>query len=605
MNFITFRRNIKREIMKGLSSILLVAVMLIAGCESEKQVNINLRYDQNESLTYEEVIDAYTQLDNAYSEARLTEIGMTDIGKPLHLFMISGDGDFDPASIRRKGRCIVFINNGIHPGEPEGIDASIQYAWDLLSGKSDNRKYLEKVVIAIIPVYNIGGALDRSEYYRMNQNGPVEKGRRRNARNMDLNRDFSKQETKNARSFASAFTYLDPEVFLDTHTTNGSDHQYTITLIPTLHSKLAGNMGPWFRDVMLPSLYKGMETNSEYGMIPYVSTFNFGDIKNGIVAYNDHPYYSTGYTSLFNCYSFMTENLVYKYFPDRVRSVIDFITELVAFTSDNAETIRSLKEEADAEVISAEKFVVEWNLDTSVSEPLLFKGYEYIRGEPVQGRRSRGYYDHEQPWEEIIPFYNKYDPGLTITKPWAYIIPQAWEDIADKLVHNGVRLYRLKEDIVLEVENYYIDSFRPSQRGTQGHRVNSDVKVHAVSQDMQYYKGDIVVMANQASNRFIVEMLEPHAPNSYFAWNYFDVIIESHDFYSVWGFESHLYELLEEDEGLSSRLDEKKAADPSFAADTEAQLRWIYEQTPFSEIEKWDKLYPVARLNSETDLPLK
>lgn len=591
--------------MKRVIFLLLVIISLISGCSDNKEVNIELKYDQNISLEYDEVISAYQQLADAYSVASLTIVGKTDIGKPLHLFMISKDGDFDPASIRKKGRTIVFINNGIHPGEPEGIDASMQFSWDLLSGKNDLEKYLDNTVIAIIPVYNIGGALDRSKYYRMNQDGPIYKGRRRNAKNIDLNRDFAKQETSNAQSFAKIFTYLNPDVFLDTHTTNGSDHQYTLTLIATLHSKLEGEMGSYFKDTMLPALYKGMEENSEYGMIPYVATMGFGDIKNGIVSYNDHPYYSTGYTSLFNCYSFMTENLVYKYFPDRVRSVVDFLTQLVKFTSENNVEIRRTKDEADELVKNKELFHLAWKLDTDFREKLYFRGYEYVRDNngPNRGRRS-GHYDHQQPWEDTIPYYTKYDPLLSVRKPYAYIVPQAWDEIIQKFSNNGIESYRLSKDISIEVECYYIDQVKASSRATQGHKINTGVEVHSIIQNMQYYKGDYVVMVNQHANKYIVEMLEPHAPNSFFAWNYFDPILESHDFYSIWGFESHLYELLDDDKDLQALLNEKKVGNPEFAADPIAQLQFLYENTDASEIEKWNRLYPVTRLLNEADLPV-
>lgn len=580
----------------------MAGLLILQACNKNDEVNIDLRYDQNLSLEYHEVIDAYSQLANHYDEARLVEMGKTDIGKPLHLFIISGDRDFNPESVREKGKCIILINNGIHPGEPEGIDASIQFAWDMLRNKNDLKKYLDKVMIGIIPVYNIGGALDRSQYYRTNQNGPIYNGRRRNARNLDLNRDFAKQETKNARSFAKTFLFLNPDVFLDTHTTNGSDHQYTITLIETLHSKLDPGMGTFFKNRMLPELYERMEKNSEYGMIPYVQMSNYlGNIKDGIIAYNDDPFYSTGYTSLFNCYSFMTENLVYKYFPDRVRSVVDFLTQLTAFTYDNCSEIRQLKDEADNKIKEQNIFNLEWELDRSYSENLLFKGYEYIRPEPSEGRRMRGYYDHDKPWTDTIPYYTRYNPVLTVTKPWAYIIPQGWSDVVDKLKYNGIEVYRLKKDTGIEVETYYIENAERSERPNQGHYVNRNVKVRIVNQEMPYYKGDYVVITNQHANKYIVEMLEPHAPNSYFAWNYFDPILESHDFYSFRSFESQLMELLEKDEDLHAAMEKRKIEDESFARDQMAQLRFLYEHSSMYEIEKYNRLYPVARLISQPD----
>ncbi len=81
-------------------------------------------------------------------------------------------------------------------------------------------------------MYNVGGYLNRSAYNRANQFGPSETGFRGNARNFDLNRDFLKCDSENDKSFKKLFSTWKPDVFLDTHTTNGSDHQYSITLIP-------------------------------------------------------------------------------------------------------------------------------------------------------------------------------------------------------------------------------------------------------------------------------------------------------------------------------------------------------------------------------------
>ena len=51
----------------------------------------------------------------------MQEMGLTDSGKPLHLVIFSADKDFNFKS----GKAKILINNGIHPGEPDGIDASM------------------------------------------------------------------------------------------------------------------------------------------------------------------------------------------------------------------------------------------------------------------------------------------------------------------------------------------------------------------------------------------------------------------------------------------------------------------------------------------------
>jgi len=45
-------------------------------------------------------------------------------------------------------------------------------------------------------VYNIGGMLNRSPFYRVDQNGPDAFGSRGNAQTFDLNRDFIKTDSK-------------------------------------------------------------------------------------------------------------------------------------------------------------------------------------------------------------------------------------------------------------------------------------------------------------------------------------------------------------------------------------------------------------------------
>ena len=192
---------------------------------------INLKYEQNYTPTYSEVIEMYQLLGSKYENAKLVENGLTDVGKPLHTFIINSENEFDPVKIKAQGKAVLLINNGIHPGEPAGIDASLQFADDILRNKNGIASLLKNTVIVIIPAYNIGGLLNRSAYNRSGQTTPYETGFRGNAANLDLNRDFVKCDSENAKSFAKIFQEWDPDIFLDTHTTNGSDHQYSITLI--------------------------------------------------------------------------------------------------------------------------------------------------------------------------------------------------------------------------------------------------------------------------------------------------------------------------------------------------------------------------------------
>ncbi|HET6721741.1 MAG TPA: M14 family zinc carboxypeptidase, partial [Chitinophagaceae bacterium] len=202
--------------------------------------------------TYFEAIDWWQKLDARSGKIKMLTRGMTDAGYPLHLIIAANNGDYNFDNIRKNNKRVILINNGIHPGEPDGIDATMLLARDIVTNKI---KLPDNVVLAIIPVYNIGGCLNRSANYRVDQNGPEEFGSRGNSQNLDLNRDFIKCDSKDAKAFAEIFHLTDPDVFLDNHVSNGADYQHVMTLICTQHNKLGGALGQYLNKTFEPGLY--------------------------------------------------------------------------------------------------------------------------------------------------------------------------------------------------------------------------------------------------------------------------------------------------------------------------------------------------------------
>ncbi|HUX84998.1 MAG TPA: M14 family zinc carboxypeptidase, partial [Chitinophagaceae bacterium] len=194
------------------------------------------------TATYQEGISWWKALAATYpGKIRMMTLGLTDSGEPLRLVVLSPGGNFNFNSLHSTGHCILLINNAIHPGEPDGVDASMILARDLAQGKLS---LPPKVVLAIIPFYNIGGVLNRGSFSRASQNGPVAYGFRGNAQNLDLNRDFIKCDSRNARSFARIFHLVNPDLFIDTHVSDGADYQHVMTLLTTQHDKLGPILGP-------------------------------------------------------------------------------------------------------------------------------------------------------------------------------------------------------------------------------------------------------------------------------------------------------------------------------------------------------------------------
>jgi hypothetical protein len=101
---------------------------------------------------------------------------------------------------------------------------------------------------------------------------------------------------------------------------------------------------------------------------------------------------------------------------------------------------------------------------------------------------------------------------------------------------------------------------------------------------------------NQETNRYIIEVLEPEGEDSFFAWNFFDTILQQKEGYSAYVFEDLAASYLRENPSLQKELEAERSNNPEFAKNASAQLRWVYERSPWKE--KEHNLYPVFRLEN-------
>ena len=531
-----------------------------------------------ETPTYSEIIDWWQKLDQQSGKIKMLTMGMTDAGYPLHLIVVSNTGDYNFENIRKNNKRIILVNNGIHPGEPDGIDASMLLARDIVVNKY---KLPDNVVLAIIPVYNIGGCLDRSADYRVDQNGPEEFGFRGNSQNLDLNRDFIKCDSKDARAFAEIFHITDPDIFVDNHVSDGADYQHVMTLLTSQHNKLGGPMGEFLDKQFEPALY-GLMKEKGFDLVPYVNSF--GDTpENGWPEYWDSPRYSSGYTTLWHTFSFVPETHMLKPYDQRVRSTYALMQSFIEFTAKNSKQIKELRNQTKQATKSAVEFPISWALDRSRFKEVTYKGYEAGRRPSEVSGLPRLYYDRNKPFEKTVKIFNYFPPKTFIKKPQAYVIPQGWWRVIDLLKLNKVQMNQLKKDSVIEVEVYRVDDYKTLPRQYEMHHLNSDVKISSSVQKLQFRKGDWYIPMNQEANRFLIETLEPQAEDSYFAWNFFDAILGQKEGYSAYAFEDIAADYLKNNSGMKAALEQRKATDTVFAKSGRAQLNFVYENSPWFE----------------------
>jgi hypothetical protein len=531
------------------------------------------------TTSYDDCIAFYKGLAKKHKQLIVLPYGLTDAGLPLQVVLYNTNQIFEPKKWQQNNTPVFFINNGIHPGEPDGIDASMLFIKDLLNKKIS---LPSTITIAIIPIYNIGGALNRNSSTRVNQNGPNEYGFRGNSQNLDLNRDFIKTDSKEAKIFHQIFQQLQPDLFLDTHVSDGADYQHTLTLLTTQHQKLLPNMGQLLHDSIEPAIYTQMKKQFNWDLVPYV---NFEDSKpyEGWASFYDAPRYSTGYTALFNTIGFMSETHMLKPFSQRVKSTYDLLITLAHQTISFKQKIAQAKSNDNKNLLALKTYNTQNTIDSSRYDWVQFKGYEaHYKTSHVTGLQQL-YYDKTKPIDTPIKFYNYLKPTATAAIPKYFIIPIGWHEVITRLQTNKIAMQFLTKDSIANVTQIKIKEYRSTATPYEKHHRNRLLQYDTTTKRIKLLKGTAIIPTQQMAKLFIMATLFPTSEDSYFVWNFFDAILQQKEGFSNYRWEPIAQEILANDANLKATFDNKKATDKKFAADADAQLDFIYKNSKWYE----------------------
>ena len=575
---------------------ILITVLLLS-CKEEvrdEKVNFITPFETskgNETATYEEVIEFYMELAREFSQINIQTIGTTDSGLPLHIVTYNPEADFNFQKLMVT-KSILLLNNGIHPGESDGIDATMMLFRDLAQEKIPTP---ENTIVVTIPVFNVGGTLNRTAKTRVNQNGPVQYGFRGNARNFDLNRDFIKSDTQNSRTFAQIYHLVSPDVFVDSHVSNGADYQYTLSHLFTQHNRLGGELGEFLENKMIPSLELSMD-EAGWPITPYVNIFN-SPPDNGFSQFMDHARYSTGYTSLWNTFGLMIESHMLKPYDQRVKGTYEFQKQMIAFCDIEHENIKSIRTKSKLSHSQWDYYPLQWKLDSTKTRTLRFKGFQADTVLSDITGKNRLKYVRDLPFSKEVQYYNHYVPKDSVKIPDAYIVGQQWTKIMDLMELNGISYSQLERDTIIRVESYKIDKYSTIPYPYEGHYPHFDTRVTPTFLEQSFVQGDYIIPTDQPGLRYLLETLEPAAVDSFFNWNFFDTILQQKEGFSPYVFEDLASQILEDNPELRDSLNSKKANDPTFSDDWYAQLQWIYERSEYYE--EAHMQYPVYRIIAE------
>lgn len=571
-----------------------LAVFILCGCSQENKPNYNFTtaFETSEgtaTATYEEVIEYYTNLAEVNTAVSMYTMHKTDSGEPLHLVTFNPNRSFESEFSGERDKNILLINNGIHPGESDGIDATMMLLRDLADGTITPP---ENTIIAAIPVYNIGGALNRNSTTRTNQNGPTAYGFRGNARNYDLNRDFIKADTKNAKAFTHLFQIVQPDFFIDNHVSNGADYQYTLTHLFTQHNKLGGPLGEYLHKALMPQLEDSLSQN-DWDITPYVNVFNSTPEK-GFTQFMDAPRYSTGYATLFNTLGMMVETHMLKPYKQRVEGTYELMKQFIAIADKDAALVKELRKNASSHYKPGSEYPIQWETDSTQTTTLQFKGFEGAMEPSTLTGSKRLRYDTNKPFTRDVTYYNYVQPTKKITIPKQYIIPQGYWDVIELFKLNKIDYTIAENDTVISSEVYHIKTYETVKSPYEGHYLHYNTETETTTEDVLIAKGDYLIDTQQKGVRYILETLEPAAPDSFFNWNFFDPILQQKEGFSPYVWEDKAEQFLEQHPEIKNEFEAKKKAEPAFAGNWYAQLDWIHKKSP--HYEKAHLRYPIVRV---------
>lgn len=543
---------------------------------------------KKQTATYEECIAWYSRLHATFKEnTRLDSIGLGDAGKPIYVFVIKG-AVIDEKVIKK---CKLLINNNIHPGEPEGTDASMMFARNLLT-QIQWRNFLRNLEVHIICQYNVDGTLNRTCCSRANQDGPEEYGFRANARNLDLNRDFIKCDSRNAKTFVQYFVKHGFHFLIDNHTSDGADYQHSLTYFHTRPEKIDRQLGRSLNKID-SLLYLNLKKAGTY-TVPYVETLKQVP-DSGIYAFWETPRYATGFAALHHCLGFTVETHMLKPFEDRVNVTQQFLEEFVKSINLEKFIVANRYDQLKkANSLSHSKHYINYQLNTKRFTMIPFKGYtfEYIPS-GVTGQ-TKLHYNHNKPFEKDIKYYKYYSPSDSVLLPKYYIVPFAFAEVLQRLQMNGIQTTPIGKDSFIKARFYYIKNYETSKFPYEGHYLHSAVQTIDTLYVKQFFSKDVVIAVNESNAEFLSAVLEPRAPDSYFTWNFFDGILMQKEWYSEYVFEDKALQILNENPILKQRFEQKKKDDTEFRNNASAQLLWVYRNSYYYE--KSHNLYPVARI---------
>jgi hypothetical protein len=454
--------------------------------------------------------------------------GTTSKGRPLQLVKVAA-----PAVAGASPRVRALVIANIHAGEVEGKESVQQLVREFASG--EHADVLQRCEVWFVPIYNVDGNEAVGLRNREGQNGPDEVGERANGQGLDLNRDFVKADAPETRALLALFRTVDPHLFVDLHTTDGSYHGYELTYAPSLSPNV---------DVEIARLSRSLldEATAALKKQHGFATFDYGNFETrdwdgggapsskqgerGWYTYDHRPRYGVNYFGLRDRVGILSEAYSFADFATRIAVTRAFVLTLLERLAARADEVLATAAAADQRLA---KGVVTFGYDTTwaapVSMPVLAGAVDKVAG--ADGKPAR-YVRKGDGTPETMPVVRAFQARAQRALPAAWAIAAPSAEVLAALRLHGVEFTTLDAARTVDAQVFHVQKKKKPKPVYQGHQelVLQGEWLPAAASELP--RGAIVVPATQRLGRVAAQLLEPESEDSLSTWNFFEADTGEH-----------------------------------------------------------------------------
>ncbi|MDJ0836512.1 MAG: M14 family metallopeptidase [Acidobacteriota bacterium] len=540
------------------------------------------------SPSYDDTMAWVYKLVAAAPQLNKIVVGKSLQGRDIVMIIASKEGAETPEQLAANGRPTLFAHAGIHSGEIDGKDAGFMLLRDM-TVKGTRKSLLDGANWLFIPILNVDGHEWSSPHNRINQRGPEVMGWRTNGRNLNLNRDYAKLETRGTRAAVKVINTWKPDLYYDLHVTDGMDYQYDITYGFTGPHGYSPAIAEWLTNVLRKATDKALQ-DWEHIPGPLIFAAMRSNPKAGAAGFTPGPRFSNGYGDAVHLPTVLVENHSLKPYDRRVLGTYVLLEETLKILARDAAGLRAAVKKDRAR--RPEKVTLSWRTDRNNPDPIKFLGiaFETVESE-ISGTQYVKWLGKPETWDTF--YYEPRIPDRTVTRPKGYWVPADWPEIIAKLKHHGVEMKTISRAETVDVTLYRIENPKLGRSGYEG-RVLLRGEFNAEQHRWTYPKGSVYISTDQPLAELIVLLLEPESDDSFLRWGFFHEILQRTEYFEQYAVEPMAAAMLAKDPELKKAFQAKLEADEEFAKNPRARLNWFYERSPYMD-KRW-RLYPVGRV---------